>query len=111
VNGQYFFHCRWLLVVGEQRTEDRSQPGERCFGASGDGWGLMVDACVFQNILSSTLYGVTNPVTEVTKAVTHEESLTNERWHAETRSSRRRKGLEFRSPSSAQLAGLAVGEC
>ena len=28
------------------------------------------------DISSSTLYGVTNPVTEVTKLVTHEESLT-----------------------------------
>jgi len=30
----------------------------------------------FGNISSSTLYGVTNLVSEVTKAVTHEESLT-----------------------------------
>ena len=29
------------------------------------------------DISSSTLYGVTNPVTEVTKVVTHEESLTH----------------------------------
>ena len=49
------------------------------------------------HISSSTLYGVTKPVTEVTKLVTHEESLTLERGkkaesHAEPRSSRRRRG-------------------
>jgi len=37
---------------------------------------LRVEVFVFHNISSSTLYGVTNPVTEVTKLVTHEESLT-----------------------------------
>jgi hypothetical protein len=31
---------------------------------------------LFETILSFTLYGVTNPVTEVTNPVTQEESLT-----------------------------------
>ena len=34
---------------------------------------------MFHNVSSSTLYGVTNPVTEVINLVTHEESLTTER--------------------------------
>ena len=37
-------------------------------------WLLTIEC--FVNISSSTLYGVTKPVTEVTKLVTHEESLT-----------------------------------
>ena len=51
---------------------------ERCLGAPVivDCWALRVEVCVFHNISSSTLYGVTKPVTEVTKRVTHEESLT-----------------------------------
>src|SRR6266478_5036039 len=41
----------------------------RCFGVSGF-------RSLDFDISSSTLYGVTNPVTEVTKLVTHEGSLT-----------------------------------
>ena len=64
------------MVVGGRGAEDRGQRSAR-----GEMLLLIAGCCVlrfacFHNISSSTLYGVTNPVTEVTNLVTLEESLT-----------------------------------
>src|SRR6266850_464575 len=58
------------------------------------------DASVFRYISSSTLYGVTNLVTEVTKPVTHEESLTP--------TSSEKQKVESRKQKSATLSAFEL---
>ncbi len=61
-----------FLRNGELRIQNEER--ERVFPSlSVECWFLWFECF---HISSSTLYGVTNPVTEVTKLVTHEESLT-----------------------------------
>ena len=70
-----------VFVYGWVKATDTGRSGSE---RQRDSFEICPSGVNLKIILSFTLYGVTNPVTEVTKLVTHEESLTlRAGWQAE----------------------------